>query len=85
MGGPEENPRQRSTEGKVILMSASCCFPHSGQGMSLGLAVHPKRCQRHSGHLRSSAGLHQGRVHVVTALISEPDLTGESICVDDGS
>lgn len=68
---------------KVILMSASCCFCPSGEGMSLGLVIRPKCCQRHSRHLCYSLGPHQGSVHFVTALISEPVLSGESICGND--
>lgn len=61
---------------KIILMPASCCFRHSGRGMSLGWVILPKCCQRHSRHHCYSPGPHQRRVHFVTALISEPVLTG---------
>lgn len=67
---------------EVVSVCASRCFHHSGQGM--GLVVHPKCCQRHSRCLRCSAGPHQGRVQLVTALISEPVWTGKSPSVDDG-
>lgn len=85
MGEPKENPSQWKRKFfKVIFMSASCCFHHSGQEMSLGLVTLSKCCQRPSRHLSYSAGPHWGRVHLITALISEPVLTGESICVNDG-
>lgn len=85
MGEPKGNPSQWKRKFfKVILMSASCCFHHSGQEMSLGLVTLSKCCQRPSRHLSYSAGPHWGRVHLITALISEPVLTGESICVNDG-
>lgn len=40
MGEPKGNPSQWKRKFfKVILMSASCCFHHSGQEMSLGLVT----------------------------------------------